>query len=990
MPHFHRLNALLGWLVAALSAFVYIRTVEPTASFWDCSEFIATAHKLQVPHPPGAPLFLLVYRLFSLLSFGDVTRVAYWMNVSSALCSAATVLFLFWTIVLLGRKLLGVAVAQLTIAQAVGLWGAATVGALAYGFSDSAWFSATEAEVYAMSSLFTAFVVWAMLRWETITDESAATRWLLLIAYATGLSIGVHLLNLVTVPALTWLFYARRNVPTLKGSALAIGAGLGIVFALMIGVRIVLPTLAGEVEIAAVNRLGLPFGSGLLAFGTVFVGALVWGIRWSVQRQRAALNAVLLGFAFVLIGYSSYTAVLIRSNYNPPINENQPDNVLRFVYYLSLKQYPTRPLLYGPYFTAPVVDVRKGDPVYIRGKDRRNACRYEIADYERKIVFDPRQQTLFPRVHNRDGDNPAAYRRILGLSEGQKPTFGDNLRFLFTHQLGHMYARYFLWNFVGRESDREGAGSLLAMGGADVPITVANNPGRNAYYGLPLLLGLAGLLYQFGRNRAGFWLVGMLFGLLGVGLVLYLNTPPTEPRERDYIYVGSFYAFAIWIGLGTLAVASGLAYLIRNQLVTRVSAFVACLVVPCILADQNYDDHDRSGRFTAVDTAKNVLNACAPHAILFTNGDNDTFPLWYAQEVEGFRTDVRVVITGYTNFDWYDQQLKRATYRGAALPLSLEERHFAPGTNDQVMYVENPDLRDGINLPEYLRLLREDSPLLRATLSEGSTINTLPANRLILPVDVEAVRKLGIVPTEREPGLQPQLTIELPKGDIFKEDLIFLDILATNQWKRPIYFSSLANAVKFNLGEYTQLEGQVYRLLPARVAGARQGYVNSALMYRNLMEKSAWRGLDDPAVYQDDNIRSRTVFNNRVQFLLLAEQLLRENQSARARDTLLRCLAVMPDRAVPFDRISAAMITPLVRTGETGRAVALADTLGQRADETLAYYARQRNLSEAAQRTVAEQLDTLEEVAAALKAAARPEATRYETALARHRQYWQN
>ncbi|MBC7920461.1 MAG: DUF2723 domain-containing protein, partial [Ferruginibacter sp.] len=459
MRTFRQLNNLTGWLVFAVAAAVYTRTVEPTASFWDCGEFIAAAYKLQVPHPPGAPLFLLIYRLFSFLALGDPQQVAYWMNIASALCSAFTVLFLFLTIVLLGRKMTGASGNPPTAAQTVGLLGAGVVGALSYAFSDSFWFSATEAEVYAMSSLFTAFVVWAALRWERLEDPNAAGRWLILIAYVMGLSIGVHLLNLVTVPALALLFYFKQyRRPTFGGGLLALAIGGCLIFGVMLGVRIVLPTVAGEFELVAVNTLGMPFGSGIGVFAVLFLAALVYGIRHSIRQRKVWLNTALLGFAFVLIGYSSYTLAVVRSNHNPPINENQPDDVLSLVYYLGLKQYPSRPLLYGPHFTAPYAGQERGAPIYVKGKDA-----YEVADYDRTIRYDPRHLTLLPRIYSQDRGNPDAYRQILGLPEGKKPTMADNLRFLFGHQLGHMYGRYFMWNFAGRESDAEGAGWLASL-----------------------------------------------------------------------------------------------------------------------------------------------------------------------------------------------------------------------------------------------------------------------------------------------------------------------------------------------------------------------------------------------------------------------------------------------------------------------------------------------------------------------------------------------
>jgi hypothetical protein len=982
MRHFRLLNNLSGWLVGIVAAFVYVRTIEPTASFWDCGEFIATAYKLQVPHPPGAPLFLLTYRLFSLLALGDPQQVAFWMNLASALCSAFTIMFLFWTITLLGRKMLRVPFDQLTTAQGLSLLSAGLIGSLAYTFSDSFWLSATETEVYAMSSLLTAFVVWATLKWELLENPNQSLRWLLLIAYVLGLSIGVHLLNLVTVPALALIFYFHKYKPSFKGLFLTLSIALGIIFFIMIGVRIVLPTLAGEVEIMAVNRLGLPFGSGILFFVLLFVGALVYGILYSIRKQKVWLNTALLAFAFVLIGYSSYTLALIRSNYNPPINENQPDNVLRFVYYLNLKQYPTRPLVYGPYFSAPYVGQERSGPIYIKGKDQ-----YEVADYDRDIQFDRKQSTLFPRMYSRDRGHPQVYQQILGLKEGQKPTFADNLRYLFGHQLGYQYARYFMWNFAGRESDKQGASWLMPWQKGKLPASLAQNAGRNNYYLLPLLLGLAGLWFQYRKNPQGFWFTGLLFIMLGIALVVYLNTPPTEPRERDYIYVGSFYAFAIWMGLGVIALAAALHYLVRNRLVGTSLAGLACLVVPGIMADQGWNDHDRSGRYVAVDTAKNMLNACAPNAILLTNGDNDTFPLWYAQEVEGFRTDVRVMISGYLNFDWYVDQMRRKVYQSEPIPMSLLPKNYVTGKNTQIAYVENAQVKDGISLPEYLRLIREESPALQVPLQDGETINILPSNRLVLPVDKQAVLRQGIIARGLEDLLKDRMEIELNKDDLSRSDLVFLDMLATNQWKRPIYFASLFNAAQYNLQEYTQVEGLVYRLLPVKVPGASQGYINSDVMYENLMHKSFWRNLDNPAVYHDEEARDRHILPSRMQFSLLASQLILEGEKEKALEVLLHGLRVMPDKGIPYDRADSTMIEPLLQVGEKALAMEMARTMASRADENLTYYLE---TAETDLREIQNNLGILRDVSVALTKHEPTEAARYEALFAKHLHHWQN
>ena len=538
--NFQKTNNITGWIIFLIALAVYWLTMEETGSYWDCGEFIAVSYKLEVPHPPGAPLFLLIGRLFSFLSFGDVTQVAYWINFTSVLSSAFTILFLFWSIVLFGRKLLKISNDTELDSHTWLLMGAGAVGALAYTFSDSFWFSAVEAEVYAMSSFFTAFVVWAMLKWDVIEDESKANRWLILIFYMIGLSIGVHLLNLVTLPALGLIFYFKKYKPTTWGivSTLLISG----VLILLINDLIIpgLPTIAGKFELFFVNSIGLPFGSGAAFFGILIIAGLIWGIRFTQRNAKPVLNTLLLSSAFILIGYASYAIIVIRSNYDTPIDENDPSDVMSFVSYLKREQYGSRPLLYGQYFTAQLIDIKKGAPEYRKGKDK-----YEISDYKRELVYEPGQQTILPRIYSTDPAQVRQYRQILNLREGQKPTFSDNMRFMFTHQIGWMYGRYFLWNFAGRESDEQGADWLGPRSwGEEIPATLANK-GRNNFFLIPFILGLVGMYFQLVQDGKNAFVVGLLFILTGVALVVYLNGPAAEPRERDYIYAASYYAYCI-------------------------------------------------------------------------------------------------------------------------------------------------------------------------------------------------------------------------------------------------------------------------------------------------------------------------------------------------------------------------------------------------------------------------------------------------------------
>ncbi|GAB4017052.1 DUF2723 domain-containing protein [Spirosoma migulaei] len=940
MLSFQRLNNLVGWLIFAVALLTYATTVERTASFWDCGEFIASSFKLQIPHPPGAPLFLLLGRIFSMSSLGDLTRVAYWVNMGSVLASAFTILFLFWTITLLTRKLLINRTARqseqaYTLSDSILIIGTGAVGALAYTFSDTFWFSAVEAEVYGMSSFFTAIVLWAAFKWERITDDAAANRWLILIAYLIGLSIGVHLLNLVIVPVLALIYYVKKYPqPTFWGGTAALGIGLvilGVINASIPG----LPGMAFFVERLFVNSLGLPFNSGVIFFTVVLLGALAYGIIWSIRNQRSQLNTSLLALAFLLIGYASYMQVLVRANFNPPINENNPDDVLNFRSYQNREQYGSRSLLFGPVFTARPIDQKRGAPMWKKQGDK-----YVIFDYQPDYIYAPGDEMLFPRLYSSQLNHPQLYRQMLGLAEGQKPTMGDNLRFLFTYQLNHMWWRYLMWNFAGRDSDEEGAGYLLPWSDNQaMPDLLKANKAHDNFYMLPFLLGLLGMLFQYMRRSHDFLIIGLLFLITGIGLQVFLNSPPSEPRERDYIYVGSFYFFAIWLGLGVLGLVEALrAFFIKFKSVTFRTEFVlgACLLVPVMMCVKSWDNHNRDHRFHSVDFAKNMLNSCAPNAILFTEGDNDTFPLWYVQEVESFRRDVRVCNLSLLGTEWYIQQMKRKTYESDAVPMSLEFDQFNRGKNDIIPFYEVDGVKNGIDLEQYISLIKTSNPAIQVPLTTGEMTNILPSSVVFLPIDKKAVDQANFVPPSLRPLLKDTLQWTLGKKDLFKPDLIMLDMIATNNWQRPIYFSStLANDHYLNLKNYMQLEGYSYRLMPVAIPGATDGYVNTEIMYTNMMKKTFWREFDNPEVYYDDTYKGPPVISARLAFFRLADQLVREGKTDKARQVLDYSLKVMPDKSIPYDQISSNYVRFLFAVNESKKALTIADTMVTRADQNL-------------------------------------------------------
>ncbi len=947
MPSFQRLNRFAGWLVFTIALGTYALTVERTASFWDCGEFIASSFKLQIPHPPGAPFFLLLGRIFSMLSLGDLTRVAYWTNMVSVLASAFTILFLFWTISLLAQKLLITQNADHRDADrsdseysAADSWlivGTSAVGALAYTFSDTFWFSAVEAEVYGMSSFFTAIVVWAAFKWERIDNPAAANRWLIFIAYLMGLSIGVHLLNLVIIPALTLIYYVHKSPkPTFWGGVLASGIGLvilGIINASIPG----LPVLAFWVERLFVNTIGLPFNSGTIVFSLVLAGAVGYGIVWSIRRQRAMLNTALLAVVFLLIGYGSYMQVLVRANFNPPINENDPSNILKFKAYQNREQYESRSLLYGPVFTSHPIDQKRGAPMW-----KRNGDKYVIFDYYPEYSYAPGDEMLFPRIYSAHFNHPQLYRQMLGLAEGQKPTMGDNLRYLFSHQLNHMWWRYLMWNFAGRESDEDGAGYLLPWSSdQNAPDLLKANKAHDNFYMLPFLLALLGIVFQYKHRRHDFLVIGLLFLLTGVALQIFLNSPPSEPRERDYIYVGSFYFFAIWLGLGVMALidfARALLSKFKSAHFRHEFVLGMCLLVPVMMCVKSWDNHNRDHRFHSVDFAKNMLNSCAKNGVLFTEGDNDTFPLWYVQEVEGFRRDVRVCNLSLLGTEWYIQQMKRKTYESDAVPMSLELDQFDKGKNDIIPFYEVEGVKNGIDLKQYLSLVKTSNPAIQVPLTSGDMTNILPSSVLFLPLDKRAVDKARFVPAQLRPMLNDTLQWTLGKKDLYKPDLIMLDIIATSNWQRPIYFSStLATDHYLNLKNYMQLEGYAYRLMPVAVPGATDGYVNSEMMYDTMMHKTFWREMSNPDVYYDDTYKGSPVISARLAFLRLTDQLLREGKTAKAREVLDYSLKVMPDKSIPYDQISSNYVPLLFAVDDPKKALTIADTMVTRADQNLTY-----------------------------------------------------
>jgi len=973
MKKFRFWNNLIGWIVFGIAALTYLLTLEPTASLWDCGEFISSAYKLQVGHPPGAPLFMLMARFFSLFAGGDVTRVAVMINALSGLASAFTILFLFWTISYLARKIIAPD-GLFTTGRLIAIFGSAAVGSLAYTFSDSFWFSAVEAEVYATSSLFTAVVFWAMLKWENVADEKHANRWLIFIAYLMGLSIGVHLLNLLTIPALVLIYYFRKYQPTTKGFIYALLIGMVILGAMMYGVISGVIKVASWFELAFVNGFGLPFNSGVIFYAALLVSLIIIGIRYTIHHRKVLLNTIILCFTVALIGYSSYATIVIRALADPPMDENSPDNVFALLSYLNREQYGDRPLFKGQYYSAPIIDVAEGDNEYaqLNGK-------YVVIYKKPKYVFAPELTGFFPRMWSNDPSHIRVYQdwgkvkgkpvRITGR-DGKtqtyiRPTFAENLRFFIGYQLGYMYFRYFMWNFSGRQNDNQGDGgitngnwitgidaidSMMLGDQASLPEYRKNIPSRNTYYMLPLLLGIIGLLYQlqrekdekasaFSRRRKDFWVVFTLFFMTGIAIVIYLNQTPLQPRERDYSYVGSFYAFSIWIGLGVAAIWEVLGRK-RETLKAILVTALCLLLVPGIMAKENWDDHDRSGRYTTRDLAANYLKTCAPGAILFTNGDNDTFPLWYCQEVEGIRTDVRVCNLMLLNMDWYIDQMKRKAYESDPLPLSMTRDKYVSGRRNQIYLLDR--IKEPITVEDAVKFVLSDDPRTKTIPNYPELVDHIPGKNFRIPVDTSVVLANGTVKRKDASLIEPFVPWNISRNSISKSEFAVMDLFATNKWHRPVYFASVGTEGSFGLNDYTQLEGFAWRFVPIKTPDRNfftYGRIDTDILYDNLMNKFHWGRMNAPDVYLDFfTVRTIAIVRMRSQFNRLAEALLQEGKKDSALNVLDRIMELTPNSKVPYDYFTPGTIEGYYKAGATARANQILDEFAEILDKDLSYF----------------------------------------------------
>ena len=1029
MKQYKLVNNVLGWLTFFVAAFVYCSTIEPTASFWDCPEFITTGYKLEVGHPPGAPFFMLTANLFSQFA-SDPSQVARMVNTMSALLSATTILFLFWSITHLARKLILKDWSEMTLGKLIAIQASGLVGALIYTFSDTFWFSAVEGEVYAYSSAFTAIVFWLILKWEDHADEPHSDRWLVLIAYMTGLSIGVHLLNLLCLPAIV-LVYCYRRFPhiELKGSLLALVGSFVLVAAVLYGVVPGIITVAGWFELLFVNTLGCPFNTGEIIYIVLLVAIVIWaiyesyvdksfkrqnisfvlavgmlgipfrGMTWSAAilglvilaaiyfglnyRKKIGKdlvpvvtsrfkNTALLCMLMLMIGYSSYAVIVIRSAANPPMDQNSPEDVFTLGSYLSRDQYGDSPLLYGQAYTSQVAyDVdgnmcvpkhKEGAAIWQRkekaSKDEKDS--YFVVSHKDKIIY--AQNMLFPRMHS--SAHAGAYENWMGGIEGNQvpydrcgepvmvkmPTQMENIRFFLSYQCNFMYWRYFMWNFAGRQNDIQGNGEpehgnwITGISFIDdwmlgdqskMPAELKANKGHNVFYCLPLLLGLIGLFWQAWRGQRGirqFWVVFFLFFMTGLAIVLYLNQTPQQPRERDYAYAGSFYAYAIWCGLGVLAIYDMLKKKLKgNDVAVAGVVGVACLLVPIQMASQTWDDHDRSGRYTCRDFGQNYLMTLQDkgNPIIFTNGDNDTFPLWYNQETEGVRTDARVCNLSYLQTDWYIDQMKRPAYDSPSVPITWPRIDFCSGTND---YIEvRPAMKQQLldfyrEYPKEARAAFGDEPFEVKNImkywvrSKDNDTHVIPTDTLYITIDKEAVRRSGMMMASDT--IPDRMVISLAgKRAIYKNDMMMLEMLAQCNWERPLYVATTVGSDNYmNLGDNFVQEGLAYRITPFNTKAPGAKNFDTEKVYNNVMNRFKWGGLDKPGLYIDETVM-RMCYTHRHLLAQLAMQLIAEGQNAKAEKVLRKAEKVLPEYNVPYTFMSGA--------ADMARAYAL---IGKKAD----------------------------------------------------------
>jgi hypothetical protein len=1007
---YKRINIIVGWCMFLFSATVYWLTAEPTGSFWDCGEFLPSADKLQIAHSPGSPLFLMIGHMFMSLT-SDVSKKAVMFNHWSGISVALAATFLFWIITHMAKKLIIKKDEDYTTGNIIAIMASGMVGAASFTFCDSMWFSSVEAIVFATSALFTSLAVWAIIKWDNESTKDYADRWLIFVGFIIGLSIGVHLLSLLTIPAIIFTVYFKNFKPSRWGVVktflmAAVITGL-IQYALIQG----LPKIAAHFDVLFVNSFGLPFNSGVVFFFLLVIAYITYALlatqgkikSKNVQLVTVAfiitylslfliesalagllvglgvsavavfilsgqkrtqfisnhqLNTVVLTFAFMIIGYTSYVEVVIRASADPPINMSNPNNVYDLVGYLSREQYGTQPFLYGPYFTAKVTAIDSGAMQYHKGDK-------QYQELGRKIipVYDKDDETIYPRLwDSEDPEKVKFYKSFLksedpDYKDDETPTFGQNLSFFFSYQVYYMYWRYFLWDFSGRANDRQGEGTgdirngnwktgitffdNWRLGPQDtLPAGLDNNKADTSFYLLPLILGMIGIWYQLNKSKKDGIIVLILFFMTGCGIILWLNQPPLQPRERDYSYLGSFYAYSIWIGLGVLFV-----YELFKQNVkpagAALASLVVCSVVPVLMGSQGWASHDRSHRYTARDFGENYLESCKPDAILFTQGDNDTYPLWYAQEVEGVRTDVRVVNLSLLGVDWYIDEMRHMINTAPAIKMSLAPEKYRADKRDILRYYDNNTIPQDkyYDLKQVIDYMGTDDNAHRLPAEYGGE-NFLPTKLFSIPVDKKEVLANKVVDAKDSDQVVDAVRWKLPKSDLLKNDLMTLDIIASNVWNRPIYFAiSVSDDAYLGLNDYLQQEGLTYRLVPIKkkMNDGMPGFVDADRMYDVMMHKFKWGGVDKYNVYLDENVL-RMVSNLRSNFARLASALIEEGKNDSALQVLDLSMKVLPERNVPYSYLMMPIADDYYRAGAPNKANPIVLKLATMYDQNLTYF----------------------------------------------------
>ena len=958
---FNLCNRICAAVSFVVSLATYLLTIEPSASFWDCGEFIASSYKLEVGHPPGNPVYQLVARFCTM--FGDNMHAAVLVNALSALCSALTILFLYLTIVFFVKRV---------SKNPIAICGSALVGALAYTFTDTFWFSAVEGEVYAMSSLVTALVFWAMTKWYEQADSPHANRWIVLIALVMGLSIGIHLLNLLAIPALVFMYYyrLREDKPYSFKELLKIFlVGVAVLGVILYVVIPWLPKMAAYTDLLFVNVFGLPYNSGAAFFMLLILGLCFWGIFATLRNKKVFWNTALLCLTTIIIGFSVFSVDVIRSCAKTPTNEYQPDNAFTLVRYLNREQYGSAPLIYGQYFDAPY-DLKTGTYwAPMNGK-------YEKLPTPLDADYRPEGKMFFPRMWSSSGDgrNEAFYesymdgkgKKIEG-ADHKKPTFVSNLWFFFDFQMNWMYWRYFMWNFVGRQNEihspspgelfqgnwESGIGFLdrLRLGDQSAaPSVLADNKGKNHYYFLPLLLGLLGLFFQYGKDKRGCWLIFLMFFMTGIAIVLYLNQPPYQVRERDYAYAGSFYFFCVWIGMAVAAITSFIESKSGKEVHLAAAAVtsVACLFVPALMAAENWDDHDRSNRRTAVEMARNYLNSVPENGLLVTHGDNDTFPLWYAQEVENVRTDVRIINTSLLGTDWHIDQMKYAVNESAPLRLSVPQRQYVYGENDYVYIMDTR--KDTMSISDVMEVFRH--PKLKVDLSSGRKVDYIPSRKISVPVNKENVIKYGILDKKYEEKIPDSivLTISPDKDYLSKGELFILDLLDNYQWDRPLCLLSMGGDLNVGLKEYFEYRGYSYMFVPikSKTTSSKPGFTDPEELYRLMTQVYSWDALSAGNYFIDyQNIYTNLgVMSVRGLFVSCARIFMEQGWDDRALEMLDKCCEVTRDyplETVPMgfssnDYMVLSIVEYYYKLGQKEKARELAQAMGKELLDAVAFY----------------------------------------------------